>query len=66
LLEIDPSTYRAAVERARRRGGKPSLANSAANMAQAQRTYEPTAEPNDGNPSLVADEQLEQLRTTSM
>jgi HlyD family secretion protein len=61
LLEIDPSAYRAAVERAE--ANKSSAEQAKATLAGVRSTYERTAELKRRNPSLVADEQLEQLRT---
>lgn len=66
LLQIDPSTYRAAVDRAEAglAASKAQVAQAQANFLQAQSTYKRTAELKHRNPDLVADEQLEQLRTT--
>lgn len=65
LLEIDPSQYRAAVER-----NAAALANARAeaqqaqvNLAQARRNYQRMEELKRANPTLISDEQLEQLRT---
>ena len=65
LLEIDPSEYRAAVERsaAAAAASRAQAAQAHANLLQAQHTYDRTAELKRRNPDLVADEQLEQLLT---
>ncbi len=65
LLEIDPSQYRAAVERAVAAvaASQAQEAQAHANLLQAQRNYDRIAELKRRNPALVADEQLEQLRT---
>ncbi|HXC25514.1 MAG TPA: efflux RND transporter periplasmic adaptor subunit [Gemmatimonadaceae bacterium] len=66
LLQIDPSTYRAAVERAEATVAvsQAQAAQAQANFLQAQDSYNRTAELKRRNPALVADEQLEQLKTT--
>ena len=65
LLEIDPSTYRAAVDRsiAEVAASKAREAQAHANLVQAQNTYNRTAELQRRNPDLVAQEQIEQLET---
>jgi HlyD family secretion protein len=66
LLQIDPSTYQAGVERADAAlaSSKASLAQAKANLEQAQRNYRRSADIKKANPALVSDESLEQLRTT--
>jgi len=65
LLEIDPSQYIAAVQRAEAAlsASKAQEAQAKANFIQAQRNYERSAEIKKANAQLVSDEQLEQLRT---
>lgn len=65
LLQIDPSQYQAAVERAAASVAsyRAQSAQAQANYDQAQRNFARTAELKRRNPTLVADEQLEQLRT---
>jgi HlyD family secretion protein len=65
LLEIDPSQYVAAVQRAEAAlsASKAQEAQAKANFIQAQRNYERSAEIKKANAQLVSDEQLEQLRT---
>jgi len=65
LLEIDPSTYRAAVQRAEAAvAANRSLQEQAkATLAQSIRNYNRIAELKRRNPALVAEEQLEQLST---
>ena len=65
LLEIDPSQYRAAAERA---AAAVATSRSQANTArpsllQARRNYNRLLELKKANPTLVSDEQVEQLRT---
>ncbi|HEY9229947.1 MAG TPA: efflux RND transporter periplasmic adaptor subunit [Gemmatimonadaceae bacterium] len=65
LLQIDQEQPRAAVERAEAAvaSTKAQLAQSQANLDQAVRSYERTAQMKKSNPTLVADEQVETLRT---
>lgn len=65
LLEIDPAQYIAAVQRAEAAlsASKAQEAQARANLLQAQRNYQRTADIKKANPQLVSDEQLEQLRT---
>ncbi|GAC1647165.1 MAG: efflux RND transporter periplasmic adaptor subunit [Gemmatimonadaceae bacterium] len=67
LLEIDPSQYQAAVQRAEANlaAARASAAQARASAIQAQRNYQRSAEIRKANPQLISDEQLEQLRTTS-
>jgi HlyD family secretion protein len=65
LLQIDPATYQAAVDRAQAAlaGARAQVVQASANLEQAQRTYDRSAEIKKANPALVSSEQLEQLRT---
>jgi HlyD family secretion protein len=65
LLEIDPTNYQAAVQRAEAAiaSTRAQLAQSQANLEQAKRAYERSASMKKANPQLVADEQVEQLKT---
>ena len=65
LLEIDPSQYRAAVERATAAvaSAKAQAAQAKPNLLQAQRNYDRLMALKKANPTLVSDEQIEQLRT---
>jgi HlyD family secretion protein len=65
LLEIDPSQYQAAVQRAEASlaAARAQAAQAKANFLQAERNYTRTSEIKKQNAQLVADEQLEQLRT---
>ena len=66
LLQIDPATYQAAVERSRAAlaAARAQSLQSVANADQAQRNYDRSAAIRKANPQLVSDEQLEQLHTT--
>jgi HlyD family secretion protein len=65
LLEIDPSQYQAAVQRAEAAlaAARADAARSKANFMQAQRNFARSSEIKKSNPQLVSDEQMEQLRT---
>src|SRR3954467_6610234 len=65
LLEIDPSQYRASVERATAAvaSARSQAAPAEPALVQAQRNYDRLAALKKANPTLVSDEQLEQLRT---
>src|SRR5690349_9662285 len=65
LLEIDPSQYRAAVERATAAvaSARAQAAQSKPALLQAQRNYDRLMALKKANPTLVSDEQIEQLRT---
>jgi len=65
LLEIDPSQYRASVERATAAvaSARAQSAQAKPALLQAQRNYDRLAALKKANPTLVSDEQLEQLRT---
>jgi HlyD family secretion protein len=66
LLQIDPSTYQAALDRARAalEGARAQVLQARANLEQAQRALDRTAKIKAANGALISDEQLEQLRTT--
>ena len=65
LLEIDPTQYQANVERATAAvaSARSQSAQARPSLAQAQRNYARLAALKKANPTLVSDEQLEQLRT---
>src|SRR5215510_8312656 len=65
LLQIDQEQPKAAVERAEAvlASTRAQLAQSQANLDQAQRSFDRTAQMKKTNPTLVADEQVETLRT---
>ena len=65
LLEIDPSTYQAAVGRneAAVASSKAQVAQAAANLAQAKSSYQRTADLKQRNPTLVSADQVDQLMT---
>ncbi|HET9682581.1 MAG TPA: efflux RND transporter periplasmic adaptor subunit, partial [Gemmatimonadaceae bacterium] len=65
LLQIDPQQAEAAVQRqdASLAASKAGMAQAQANLLQAQKSYERTAAIKKSNPTLISDEQLEQLRT---
>jgi HlyD family secretion protein len=65
LLQIDPSNYQAAAQRAEAAlaSARAQRAQAAANLLQAEKSYERSAAIRKSNPQLVSDEQLEQLRT---
>src|SRR5688572_21678093 len=65
LLEIDPSQYIAAVQRAEAAvsASRAQEAQAKANYLQSQRNFERSAEIKKANAQLISDEQLEQLRT---
>ena len=67
LLEIDPSQYIAAVQRAEAAlsSSKAQEAQAKANYIQAVRNYQRSADIKKSNAQLVSDEQLEQLKTAS-
>jgi len=66
LLQIDPSTYQADVQReaAGVASAKADLARAKANLEQSQNSYRRSAEIVKQNPALISAEQLEQLKTT--
>jgi HlyD family secretion protein len=65
LLEIDPTQYQANVERATAAvaSARSQSAQAKPSLTQAQRNYDRLAALKKANPTLVSDEQLEQLRT---
>ena len=65
LLEIDPSQYRAAAERASAAvaSARSQAASSRPSLIQARRNYARLLELKKANPTLVSDEQVEQLKT---
>jgi HlyD family secretion protein len=65
LLEIDPSQYRANAERATAAvaSARSQVAQAKPALAQAVRNYERLLALKRANPTLVSDEQIEQLRT---
>jgi HlyD family secretion protein len=65
LLQIDPSQPQAAVERAAASvaSAQAQLAQQVASLDQAQRAYDRSATMKKQNPTLIADEQVEQLKT---
>ena len=65
LLPIDQEQPKAAVERAEAvlASSKAQLSQSQANLDQAVRSYDRTAQMKKANPTLIADEQVETLRT---
>ena len=65
LLEIDPSQYRANVERATAAvaSARSQAAQAKPSLSQATRNYDRLMALKKANPTLVSDEQIEQLRT---
>jgi len=65
LLQIDPQQAEAAVQRqdASLAASKAGMAQAEANLLQAQKSFERTAAIKKTNPTLISDEQMEQLRT---
>jgi HlyD family secretion protein len=65
LLEIDPSQYRAAAERAQAAvaSSRSQAATARPSLLQARRNYNRLLELKKANPTLVSDEQVEQLKT---
>ncbi|HJQ53254.1 MAG TPA: efflux RND transporter periplasmic adaptor subunit [Gemmatimonadaceae bacterium] len=65
LLEIDPSQYRASVERATAAvaSARAQAAQAKPALTQAQRNFDRLMALKKANPTLVSDEQIEQLRT---
>jgi HlyD family secretion protein len=65
LLEIDPAQYQAAVQRsaAALAAARAQAAQAKANLEQAKNNAARSSEIRKANPTLVSDEQLEQLRT---
>ena len=65
LLEIDPSQYRASAERAAAAvaSSRSQAATARPSLLQARRNYNRLLELKKANPTLVSDEQVEQLKT---
>src|SRR5919205_692524 len=65
LLQIDPSTYQAEVQRAEAAvaASRADLARSQANLTQSESALRRSEDIRKSNPTLISDEQLEQLRT---
>ena len=65
LLEIDPSNYLAESERsaAAVASSQANLRQARTSLGQAQRNYQRMADLKRANPTLISDEQVEQLRT---
>jgi HlyD family secretion protein len=66
LLQIDPSSYQAAVERSRAalEAARAQSVQAADNAEQAQHNYDRSAAIKKANAQLISDEQIEQLKTT--
>ncbi|MFL5606382.1 MAG: efflux RND transporter periplasmic adaptor subunit, partial [Gemmatimonadaceae bacterium] len=66
LLQIDAQQAEAGVQRmeASLASSRAQMAQAQANLLQAQRSLERTAQIKKTNPTLISDEQIEQLRTT--
>lgn len=66
LLQIDPATYQADVQReaAGVASARADLARAKANLEQSQNSYRRSSEIVKENPALISAEQLEQLKTT--
>ena len=65
LLEIDPTNYKAAVDRAEAAiaSSRAQLAQSQANLEQSKKSYDRSAAIKKQNPQLIAEEAIEQLKT---
>jgi len=65
LLQIDPQQFEAALQRslAALASSKAQFAQARANFIQAKRNYDRSAEIKQATPTLISEEQLEQLRT---
>ncbi len=66
LLQIDPATYRAEVQREQAgvASARADLARAKANLEQSQSAFRRSSEIVKANPQLISAEQLEQLKTT--
>jgi HlyD family secretion protein len=66
LLQIDPATYQAEVQRgaAAVASARADLARAKANLEQSQNAYRRSSEIVKANPALISAEQIEQLKTT--
>ncbi len=67
LLQIDPQVFEAAVQRAEAMASnaKAGLAQAQASLIQSQNNYRRSLEIRKSNPNLVAEDQIEQLKTAS-
>jgi HlyD family secretion protein len=65
LLQIDPQQFEAALQRSQAAlaSAKAQFAQASASFIQAKRNYDRSAEIKKSTPTLISDEQLEQLRT---
>jgi HlyD family secretion protein len=65
LLEIDPTNYKAAVDRSEAAiaSSRSQLMQAQANLDQSKKSYDRSAAIKKVNPQLIADEQIEQLKT---
>lgn len=66
LLQIDPQQFESQVQRAEAAlaNARAGLAQAKANLTQNSRNYQRSAEIKKANPTLISDEQIEQLKTT--
>ena len=66
VLQIDPQQFESQVQRAEAAlaNSRARLAQAKANNQQAQNNYQRSADIRKANPTLISDEQIEQLRTT--
>ena len=66
LLQIDPSTYEAEVQRSQAAvaSARADMAKAKASLEQSQSAFNRSESIRKSNPTLVSDEQMEQLRTT--
>jgi HlyD family secretion protein len=66
LLQIDPSQAQAEVDRSQAAlaSAQAQITQAQANLDQAQKSYERTAAIKKASPQLIADEQVEELKTT--
>jgi HlyD family secretion protein len=65
LVQIDPTNFQAAVQRSEATiaSSRSQLAQAQANLEQSKRAYDRLASMKKTNPQLIADEQVEQLKT---
>lgn len=66
LLQIDPQQFESQVQRAEAAlaNSRARLAQANANLIQAQKNYQRSSDIRKVNPTLISDEQIEQLKTT--
>ena len=66
LVQIDPTNFQAAVQRSEATiaSSRSQLAQAQANLEQSKRAYDRLASMKKTNPQLIADEQVEQLKTS--